>query len=420
MSKVKEAAAGTLDPSFGDNGVVDLESDGNLSVPQSIFALSDGKLLYANGDHRDSQNTLRLRRLHANGFFDSSFGENGSVILPLGWNTAPRFGLFSYQADRLLVKGTHLTENGQSDMVLARLDLDGRMDATFGTDGIVKIDPYDLVYPRNTKPNHESTVQNLTPAFNYIGRSVCVQPDGKILVAHSGIRDDEYRSSGLVFRLLPNGSIDKTFNGTGVLLIELNIDGAEDNEAISIALQKDGKILVCGSYLAESTVSGYIIRYEENGELDTTFNNGRQVVITNPNFKIIAAGTISVRESDNTILVVGTAYEAFSPIPSVSTPWIAVLDADGSFNILFNNSKPLFARVVPGDGSWRNSAWQEDGSAILVSGSVVARYLTSGLLDPSFNDTGWNSHKGSYKDMLVTSDRKLVVIGQRSLLRYLT
>ena len=420
MSKVKEAAAGTLDPSFSDNGVVDLESDGNLSVPQSIFALSDGKFLYANGDHGDGQNTLRLRRLHANGFFDSSFGENGSVILPLGWNTAPRFGLFSYLADKILVKGTYLTEDGQRDMVLARLDLDGRIDATFGTGGIVKIDPYDLVYPRDAKPNNESTVQNLTPAFNYIGRSVCVQPDGKILVAHSGIRDAEYRSNGLVFRLLPDGSIDKTFNGTGVLLIKLNGDGAEDNEAISIALQKDGKILVCGSYLSESAISGYIIRYEENGEVDTAFNNGKRVVITNPYFKIIAAGTISVRESDNTVVVVGSAYEAFSSTPSASTPWIAVLDANGSFNLLFNNGEPLFARVLPGNGSWRNSAWQEDGSAILVSGSVVARYLLSGLLDPSFNDTGWNSLKGSYQDMLVTSDRKLVVIGQRSLLRYLT
>lgn len=420
MNKLTEVAAGTLDPSFGDNGVVDLVSDGDRSVPHSILALPNGKLIYANGDHTDSQNALRLRRVNANGFFDSSFGENGTVTLRIGWNTAPRFGLFSYLADKFLVKGTHLSEDGQRDMVFARLDLDGRIDATFGADGFVRIEPYDLIYPSAAKPKSEHAVRNPTPAYNYIGGSVCVQPDGKILVAHSGIRDAEDRNNGMVFRLMPDGSVDKTFNGAGVLLIKLNGDNAEGNEAISIALQKDGAFLVCGAFVVGKTVSSYITRYKENGELDSSFNSGRPVIITDPNFGMIAAATISVRESDGEIVVVGTAYDKWSATPSSKTPWIAVLSTGGSFSHLFNNGKPLFAGALPADSWWRNCAWQEDGSAVLVSGSVVARYLLSGLLDPSFNDKGWNSHRNSYQDMVVTNDRKLVLIGQRSLLRYLT
>lgn len=42
MNSLNEAAAGTLDPSFGDNGVVDLVSDGDRSVRHSILALSNG------------------------------------------------------------------------------------------------------------------------------------------------------------------------------------------------------------------------------------------------------------------------------------------------------------------------------------------------------------------------------------------
>ena len=418
MNKLNEAVAGTLDPSFGVNGVVDLASDGERSVRHSVLALSLGKLIYANGDHRDSQNTLRLRRVNANGFFDSSFGENGTVTLPIGWNIAPRFGLFSYLADQFLVKGTHLSEDGQRDMVFARLEVDGRIDTTFGTDGFVRIEPYDLICPGTAKPKNEHTGKSLTPAINYIGGSVCVQPDGKILVAHSGVRDAEDRNSGLVFRLMPDGSVDKTFNGAGVLLIELNGENAESNEAISIALQKDGAFLVCGAFAVGTTVSSYVIRYKESGELDSSFNNGRPVIITDPEFVMTAAATLSVRESDGEIVVVGTAYEKGNPIPSSETPWIAVLSTGGSFSPSFNNGTPLFARVWPANSRWRNCAWQED--AILVSGSVVARYLLSGSLDTSFNDKGWNDHKNSYEDMVVTNDRKLVLIGQSSLLRYLT
>lgn len=418
MNSLNEAAAGTLDPSFGDNGVVDLVSDGDRSVRHSILALSNGKLIYANGDHTDWQNTLKLRRVNANGFFDASFGENGTVTLHIGWNTAPRFGLFSYWADKFLIKGTHLSEDGQRDMVFARLDFDGRIDTTFGTDGFVRIEPYDLIYPGTAKAKHEHTGKSLTPAINYIGGSVCVQPDGKILVAHSGVRDAEDRNSGLVFRLMPDGSVDKTFNGTGVLLIELNGVNAESNEAISIALQKDGAFLVCGAFVVGTTVSSYVIRYNENGELDSSFNNGWPVIITDPDFEMTAAATLSVRESDGEIVVVGAAYEKWNATPSSETPWIAVLSTEGSFRPSFNNGTPLFARVLPAKSWWRNCAWQED--TILVSGSVVARYLLSGSLDTSFNEKGWNAHRNSYEDMVVTNDRKLVLIGQSSLLRYLT
>lgn len=418
MNSLNEAAAGTLDPSFGDNGVVDLVADGDRSVRHSILALSNGKLIYANGDHTDWQNTLKLRRVNANGFFDSSFGESGAVTLHIGWSTAPRFGLFSYPADKFLIKGTHLSEDGQRDMVFARLDFDGRIDTTFGTDGFVRIEPYDLICPGTAKPKNEHTGKSLTPAINYIGGSVCVQPDGKILVAHSGVRDAEDRNSGLVFRLMPDGSVDKTFNGAGVLLIELNGVNAESNEAISIALQKDGAFLVCGAFVVGTTVSSYVIRYKENGELDSSFNNGRPVIITDPGFEMTAAATLSVRESDGEIVVVGAAYEKWNATPSSETPWIAVLSTEGSFRPSFNNGTPLFARVLPAKSWWRNCAWQED--TILVSGSVVARYLLSGSLDTSFNEKGWNAHRNSYEDMVVTNDRKLVLIGQSSLLRYLT
>ncbi|MEJ5057298.1 MULTISPECIES: hypothetical protein [unclassified Pseudomonas] len=414
----REINAGTLDPSFGDNGVVDLVSEVSWSIPHSILALSNGKLIYANGDRREWLRTLQLRRVNTNGFFESSFGVNGSVILPIGFNTGARFGLFPYSDDKFLVKSTYI-DFGQQDMVFVRLDFNGCIDTTFGSDGFLRIHPYDLIYPRATKPKSEQKINQLTPAVDYIGGSVCALPDGKMLIAHSGIFDGR-GFNGFIFRLMPDGSVDKTFNGTGFIIVQLDLADPEDNEAISIALQKDGKFLLCGSFVVGETTSGFIVRYNDNGEVDRSFNNGQPVIIASPDFGMISATTLSVREQDGAIVVVGTAYDNWSVIPTTKTPWMAVLNTNGSFNLVFNNGRPLFAGVVPGKSLWRECAWQEDGNKILVAGSVVARYLSNGQLDLSFNGTGWNSQGDSYGEMVITNDKKLALIGQNSLVRYLT
>ncbi|CAG8870879.1 hypothetical protein [Pseudomonas fluorescens] len=420
MSQIqKDAAAGTLDPSFGDNGVVELVSDGDTSFPYSILPLADGKLLYANADRVDSFRTVKLRRLNANGFFDSSFGDNGSVTLPIGWSTAPRFALFSYPIDKILLKGTQLNDDeGRGPIVLARLDLNGQLDSTFGTNGIVTIDPYSPSGRENStsqeavETGSKNSGKRYPSLYGYVGGSVCVQPDGKVLVAHTGTRgwpDQEY--SGLVLRLMPDGSLDKTFNETGFLRIKLDGIDSLDNQAMSIALQKDGKILVAGFYYTQISGCSFVVRYKEDGQLDSDFNKGLAVTIGDPEFEEVEVGTIAIRDNDGAIVVVGGAkrsHDGFVP----EIPWIAVLNPSGSFNIVFNDGKPLFSKESPEWNTWQNCAWEEGSSSIIVAGGrVAARYLSSGLLDLSFNEKGWFARNGSFQEAKVTKDKKLVILG---------
>lgn len=107
------------------------------------------------------------------------------------------------------------------------------------------------------------------------------------------------------FALCRMARLIRHLTGRVYYLSELNGVNAESNEAISIALQKDGAFLVCGAFVVGTTVSSYVIRYKENGELDSSFNNGRPVIITDPGFEMTAAATLSVRESDGEIVVVG-------------------------------------------------------------------------------------------------------------------
>lgn len=416
--------AGTLDPSFGKNGVVEIEEW--RAVLYSVLPMN-GKLICADQYRRDGVGvvSMRLRRMDDRGVFDTSFGDNGSTILPIHWSLAPRCGLFPYSEGKFLVKGTYLDELGQRDMIVARLNENGQLDTDFGEKGYKRIDPYSLFsrdaasllsrksFPPRKNIDNTSEAKSLTMAAGYIGGSVCVQKDGSILVAHSGIFGEDngrYFVRGLLIRLTPDGEYDTTFGDGGKLLIDL--DGL-DHEVISIALTDEEKILVLGSYLEDDTESAalnaFVIRLENNGHRDRNFN-GEKFVIDHDDLKHIMAGTISVRKSDGAIVVAGSAAETHGfTLPY--TPWIAVLNANGSPNFGFNAGKPLFSSILPNGGFWQNCAWQENSNTILVARSVAARYLPTGQLDTSFNGKGWFDHKGTYHHMALTEDNKLVLIG---------
>ncbi|MDZ4121738.1 MAG: delta-60 repeat domain-containing protein, partial [Candidatus Cloacimonadaceae bacterium] len=82
-----------------------------------------------------------------------------------------------------------------------------------------------------------------------------------------------------VIRYLPDGRLDKSFNGQGWVLYNNNyLSFASD-----VAIQKDGKIVVAG-FRSQSGQNGYnviLLRFNSFGETDTTFGNGGEIDIPN-------------------------------------------------------------------------------------------------------------------------------------------
>ncbi len=118
-------------------------------------------------------------------------------------------------------------------------------------------------------------------------KSVTVQSDGRILVAgrsYTGVNFDF-----ALVRYDSNGSLDTSFDGDGKLT---NTIGIGHDEAESVAVQSDGKIVVAG----RSTVgTGFdlvnviaVIRFDSNGSLDISFDgDGKRL----PPSERIATGT---------------------------------------------------------------------------------------------------------------------------------
>jgi uncharacterized delta-60 repeat protein len=104
-----------------------------------------------------------------------------------------------------------------------------------------------------------------------VALSVAVQTDGKIIVA--GLtQDDMGEMDFAILRYQENGMLDSSFGINGVVITDF---GGQD-WANSVKLQNDGKILVAGSTYQNYNTDFAICRYHTNGILDYSFGvNGK-------------------------------------------------------------------------------------------------------------------------------------------------
>jgi uncharacterized delta-60 repeat protein len=127
---------GSLDSTFGTGGLVGTQVGANRDEIHALLLQGDGKIVaagvtfdaFATGD-------FALARYNTDGTLDSSFGTNG--IVTTDFNSTSDRGLAAVlQADgKIVVAG----ESG-NDVALARYNPDGTLDSTFGTGGKVTTD----------------------------------------------------------------------------------------------------------------------------------------------------------------------------------------------------------------------------------------------------------------------------------------
>lgn len=202
---VRYSQEGKIDSSFGAYGIATVIIPGILQATNDMAVMPDGRIVSA--FMGTGSTNMGVIRLLPNGIPDSSFNQTGiSGYYGGSWLTYCR-ALCLQPDGKVLLAG--FSDSG----IVARFNLSGSLDTTFGHKGAVRL------------------------ACTELG-GMALAPDGKILVAGN---DD---SCFLIFRCLPNGRLDTTF-GTGGML-RSRPDSTGNNRASCIALQPDGKILVGG------------------------------------------------------------------------------------------------------------------------------------------------------------------------------
>jgi len=236
---------GTLDSSFGFDGIITTDIRGKADGGYAVVIKSDGAILVAGSSDSDTSGVdFALVKYESDGSIDSSFGENGIAITELGGNSDP-YSMAIQIDGRILVAGT------SGKLVLVRYTPRGTLDTTFGSYGVSKHD--------------------LSPYLD-IPYSIAIQNDGKIVVAATS------HNSPLVFsmvRYLSDGTLEQ------VVSTDILPGGAF---ATGIALQSDQKIVVVGGAIDGTVHKFAVVRYLQT--LNTgiiNFSPGNNSVLIYPN-----------------------------------------------------------------------------------------------------------------------------------------
>jgi uncharacterized delta-60 repeat protein len=247
--------------------------------------------------------------------------------------------------------------------------------------------------------------------------AVAIQRNGKVLVAASTLGEGTGKDMVLL-RYRRNGTLDPSF-GTGGIVVTDFFGG--DDQAMAIALQDDGSILVAGSAVRPGTHSDFAVaRYTPHGALDTCFGDGGKVTtdfFVNTDF----VHAIAVQE-DGAIVVAGggfnwnTRYDLavarYTPDgaldPSFAEGGTFVLDTFGESNgasgmvLLEGRPEPL---IVLAGQSFRDER----------NDMAVVALTRDGALHPDFGDWGQLfidfSDDDAAHDMTLLPDGDLVAAG---------
>lgn len=276
---------------------------------------------------------------------------------------------------KILVGGDFTTYNGQTQRRIARLNAGGSLDTSFNIG--------------------EGFVGNDEANYTYHINAIAIQPDGKILaVGYFNKYDNQNRNS--IVRLNTDGSLDTSFNiGTGF-----------NTDAMSIALQPDGKILVGGVFTSYNGISrNGIVRLSTDGTLDTSFavGTGFDDFYGSPFITSLAI------QPDGKILAGGW----FDTYNGQSVNKIARLNTDGTLDTSFNIGVGFVDDAFVDD-----IAIQPDGKILAGGGFTsyngqtvnrITRLNLDGSLDSSFNiGTGFNNR---VRIIALQPDGKILVGG---------
>lgn len=346
QSDNKIVVAGTIFPTDGSSNIPAafrrLNSDGSLDsgfAPpfvsgqvRSVAVQSTGKTVFGGAFSTVGGTSRRsIGRLNQNGSLDTSFdpgtGANSTVsavvVLP---------------GDSLLIAGSFSTYNNIARNTTAKINPNGALDETFASVGgeftipsfaigvlplpngkVLIVGSINLannvnrntIFAFNSNGSLDPAANFTTTALGFV-RAIAAQPDGKVIIGGSF-----NRPRAALARFNADGSLDAVFNGN--LPVSGNVS--------ALLVLPDGKILVGSSSIQFGIGRRQIVRLNQDGTLDASFDQATLANISAPiEFAVQPNGKIVVIYRGTTS---GNAFPRGG---------IARLNADGSLDSSFANS----------------------------------------------------------------------------------
>jgi uncharacterized delta-60 repeat protein len=267
FSLLRYTAAGTLDTSFGSNGIAQVTGFAGVAAALDLTIQPDGMIVVVGTGYKDTTTNydVVVARFTAAGVLDTNFSGDGFLTLDLSGGFNEDGTSVIVQADGKIVvsAGPGNSFNGY-DFALLRFNSNGTPDLSFGEgDGIASVD--------------------FAPFGQ--GRSVVQQPDGRFLV--SGTVGNNFAMA----RFSANGVLDTTFGNGGLVMTD--VTSGSDDDATGLLLLPDGRIVLTGA----SNGDFALVRFNPDGSLDGSSAN-LQEDANSPN--LITSGSFAFDDVDLT------------------------------------------------------------------------------------------------------------------------
>lgn len=246
---VRYNSNGTLDTSFATNGIYKLTSSRQFV---SVMALPNGSIILGGNTSVNNEYQGILVKLNNNGAEDIQFGNNGVLSLT---SVNYKFSMgetILLNDGKIFCVGVEYSDIlNHSKSAYCKIDSFGNFDTTFGTNGKVTLDLF------NYNP-----ITNITELL-HTAREL---PNGQIVIGGTELNP-------FLLKINSNGSLDSTFGTNGMKTLSFSF------RPRVMATQNDGKIIIgSGTKSALGALAYRMVRFNNDGDLDTTFNNGKGLV----------------------------------------------------------------------------------------------------------------------------------------------
>lgn len=356
-------AAGDFDPTFDENGIVNVDFDHQDDFARDVVVRPDGGSLVVGWTAENvplSRPDFAVAAFNNDGSLDNTFDADGlkAVNFSLTVNGPSRDLAFAagLQSDGKLVVA------GSSDdhAALIRLNVDGTLDTTFGSDGTGKVVVSQFFAQAGI-------------SFQQV-RDIEIDAEDRIIAVGDGASEG-IPQIAMIARFDTDGGLDGSFSADGVTVIATNA------LASGVAVD-DSSYVVARTQSSQAGSNAVVIRVAFNGQVLNESNAA---------FGLPSSAHSVDIQGDGRVLVAGAVNDEFAVLRFVPVGTGFALDsdfdADGVVTPGLGSGSIATSVVAQGDNVLVGGYEQLVGPA--TSQGSVHRFRSDGSPDPAFGDGGF-------------------------------